>query len=174
MSISIAIDLDTVLNTLNDDWLKLYNEDFNDNLTSDKITEWNIAKFTKPECGKLIYDYLKIPGFFRNLGAQPYAQEVTEWMAKEFNLCIATAYVPEACLDKCRWVDEHFPHIGAERVIFINDKGKLNTDYLIDDGPHNLENFKGIGMVFDQPYNRYLENKLRVTDWRDIGRYFRG
>ena len=136
--LSIAIDLDTVLNTLNDDWLRMYNQDFNDNLTSEKITEWNIAKFTTPECGKLIYDYLKIPGFFRNLGVQPYAQEVTEWMAKEFDLCIATAYVPEACLDKCKWVDEHFPHIGAERVIFINDKSKLNADYLIDDRDLNI------------------------------------
>jgi 5'-nucleotidase len=174
MGTSIAIDLDTTLNTLNTDWLKLYNEDFNDNLTNECITDWNIAKFTKPECGKLIYDYLKIPGFFRNLGVQPHAQEVTEWMAKEFDLCIATAYVPEACMDKCRWVDEHFPHIGSGKVIFINDKSKLNADYLIDDGGHNIEAFKGIGMVFDQPYNRYLENKLRVTDWRDIGRYFRG
>ena len=172
--LSVAIDLDTTLNTLNDDWIKLYNEDFNDNLTSQDFTDWDMTKFVKPECGKLIYDYLKIPGFFRNLGVQQNAQQVTEWMAKEFDLYIATAYVPEACLDKCKWVDEHFPHIGSSKVIFINDKNKLNADYLIDDGPHNIEAFKGIGMIFDQPYNRHIEGKLRVYDWLEIGRYFRG
>ena len=136
--LTIAIDLDTTLNTLNEDWIKLYNEDFNDNITAADFTDWDMTKFIKPECGKLIYDYLKIPGFFRNLGVQPYAQDVTEWMAKEFDLFIASAYVPEACADKCKWVDEHFPHIGSNKVVFINDKSKLNADYLIDDGPHNI------------------------------------
>ena len=168
--ISIAIDLDAVLNTLNEDWIKRYNADYNDNLTNDDILTWKIEDFVK--CGNKIYDYLKEPGFFENLGVQPNAIEVTKWLSERFDICIATAYIPEACLDKAMWIDRHFPHIGSKKIIFCNDKGKILTDYLIDDGGHNIEAFKGKGVVFGQPYNRYLKKETRVNDWTDIKKYF--
>ena len=167
---SIAIDLDTVLNNLNEVWLERYNADYKDNVTNADLKTWDIASFVK--CGANIYDYLKEPGFFRNLKPQPYAIEATKWMAEHFDLCIATAYVPQACLDKAEWVDEYFPHIGSNNIIFCNDKGKILTDYLIDDGGHNIEAFKGRGIVYDQPYNEYLIGYPRVSNWLEIQAHF--
>lgn len=167
---SIAIDLDTVLNNLNDEWLKRYNADYDDNITNGDLLTWNIASFVK--CGNKIYDYLKEPGFFRNLKPQPNAIEVTKWLEDYFDLCIATAYVPEACVDKAEWVDKYFPHIGSKNIIFCNDKGKILTEYLIDDGGHNIEAFRGKGVVFDQPYNRYLTEYPRVHNWMETQAYF--
>ena len=54
---TIILDVDDVVLNLVPNWLKLYNRDFNDNLTKEQITEWNITKFIKPEAKYSIYQY---------------------------------------------------------------------------------------------------------------------
>lgn len=49
----IGIDLDNVLNNLNQEWIKLYNNDYDDNLAIEDIKDWNLHKYVK--CGKGIY-----------------------------------------------------------------------------------------------------------------------
>ncbi len=99
----IAIDLDDTLNNLCDSWLAPYNRDYNDNLTRKDLIKWEINELVKPECGIKIYDYLKEPGFFKNLDIQTGAKEVTAWLAEHYDLRIVTAYFPETCVDKAAW-----------------------------------------------------------------------
>lgn len=168
---SIGIDLDDTLNTLVDDWLIPYNKDFSDNIQRKDIPTWDIASCVK--CGEKIFDYLKTPGFFKNLGIQPYCQEVTKWLSDYADLYIVTAYIPETCVDKTEWVKSNLPHINHKNIIFTNNKGLIKTDYLIDDGGHNLEAFEGISLAFDQPWNKYLGYKYdRFYNWLDIKDYF--
>lgn len=170
----IGIDLDTTLNTLNEIWIDHYNKKYNDNLTNDDITDWNIANFVKPKCGNKIYDFLLQPHFFRNLDIQPNAKEVTKWLSQYFNLYIVTAYDYRTCVDKVEWVKFYLPHIKVENIIFVNNKGLIDTDYLIDDRGWNIEVFKNNGIIFDQPYNRYLNDKYdRIYNWLDIKNYFK-
>lgn len=168
--ISIGIDLDTTLNTLNVDWLDLYNKDYNDNLAPKDLLTWDMTKYVKPECNKKIFDYLFQPYFFRSLGIQPNAYEVTKYLQDTYNfdLYIVTAYSYQTCYDKAEWVKEHLPHIPVENIIFCNDKSKINMHYLIDDRDLNIETFKGIGIVFDQPYNRHLKDYIRCNGWLEI------
>lgn len=175
---SIGIDLDSTLNNLDDKWLELYNKDYNDKLTKDNLTSWNITSIVKPECGDKIHDYLLQPGFFKNLGMQPNAYEVTKWLSKLFDLYIVTAYHPKTCLDKALWVEKYLPQIPVRNIIFCNHKGLIKTNFLIDDGGHNIEDFSvsnkfGTPIVFDAPWNRYLDNVngikfIRVKDWLEI------
>ena len=59
----LAFDIDGVLADLHTAWLDEYNKDFDDNLTISYITQWEMDKFVKPECGKKIFNYLKRPLF---------------------------------------------------------------------------------------------------------------
>ena len=62
-----------------------------------------------------------------------------------------------------------------KNIIFINNKSLLDLDYLIDDGPHNFNNFKGTGLIFDMPYNREMivnDKLIRVKTWDDILLFF--
>lgn len=172
MKKTVGIDLDTTLNNIEEMWLQLYNKDYNDNLSPDQLLDWDITKFIKPECGRKIYDYLNLPNFFYELDIKPYAKEAVEWLSEYFNLYIVTSYTPNVCVDKARWVEKHLPFINQRNIIFCNNKGALNFDYLIDDGGHNLESFKQTGIVFDMPYNRYLMNYRRAYNWLDIKMIF--
>ncbi|HEY8464022.1 MAG TPA: 5'-3'-deoxyribonucleotidase [Bacillota bacterium] len=173
MKQSIGIDLDSTLNCLVDYWLEVYNQDYGDCLTYSDITNWDIQQFVKKECGPKIHDYTFRPGFFRHLKVKPYAVEITKFLAQYFDLYIITAYHWEACRDKAQWIIEHFPHINSKNIIFCNNKALIGTSFLIDDGPHNLESFKGEAILFDAPWNRFLGDRyFRAKDWREVGKFF--
>lgn len=170
----IGIDLDSTLNNLEEVWLKRYNKDYKDNIK--EWSQWDMEKVVKKECGNKIYDYLHEPGFFLNLDIKPNAKNVVESLSKDYELYIVTAYSPDTCMDKTKWVEKHGLNIDVKNIIFINNKGLLDLDYLIDDGPHNFENFKGTGLVFDMPYNKEIEDsqkRIRVKSWKEIEKFFK-
>lgn len=150
--------------------MERYNKDYNDNLKSHP--EWDIIKAVKKECGEKIFDYLSEPGFFYNLDIQKDAKEVVDYLSKYYDLYVVTAYLSETCVDKSKWIEKHDLTIPKENIIFINDKSILTLDYLIDDGPHNINNFGGFGIVYDMPYNQQnsLDKKpfARVKNWKQI------
>lgn len=169
----IGIDLDVTLNNLNHVWVSRYNKDYNDNL--EYFKEWKVENCVKKECGKKIFDYLKEPGFFYNLDIQPNAKEVVNFLSEKYELFIVTAYQPETCLDKANWVEKYGLNIKRENIIFINNKGLLKLDYLIDDGIHNFESFTGKGLLFsDRQNEKYplFPNMVRVNGWNNIKKYF--
>jgi 5'(3')-deoxyribonucleotidase len=49
-------------------------------------------------------------------------------------------------------------------------------DFLIDDGPHNIEAFDGTGILLDMPWNQHVERvHIRITrdnTWLQIKRLF--
>ena len=169
----IGIDLDSTLNNLEVVWAKKYNQDYNDNIV--EWPKWEFHEFVKPECGEKIYEYLHEPKFFYNLDIKKDAKKVVEFLSKHYELYIVTAYTPDTCQDKADWVKMQGLNIPQKNIIFINNKGILDLDYLIDDGPHNFDNFKGIGLVFDMLYNRHIEDsnyRTRVKTWEDILEFF--
>ena len=53
----ICIDIDGVVNNLPETVIDVYNEDYNDNLTINDITKYNIENFVKPEAKENFYKY---------------------------------------------------------------------------------------------------------------------
>lgn len=170
----IGIDLDATLNNLHDTWLELYNKDYNDNLGISDMIKWDIQDVVKPECGSKIFNYLLNPGLFYDLSIVEGAKEVVEFLAEHYDLYITTAYTAETCLDKTRWVQKQKLSVYKDNIIFINNKSLLDVDYLIDDGPHNFKDFKGIGVIFDMPYNKTLsgDKLVRCKGWHEIKDFF--
>ena len=173
MAIRIGVDLDTTLNDLEVVWLDRYNKDYGDCLTVEDMTDWDATLYVKPECGARVYDYLDEPGFFRHLGIKPGAREGMAFLWEHFEVFIVSAAHPHTVADKWGWIREHLPFIPYEHFIAASRKDLLNLDYLIDDGPHNIERFPGTGIVFDMPYNRHLPDRyLRFRNWEEITAFF--
>lgn len=168
----IAIDLDSTLNNLDDVWTEVISQDYSCTLTRADMKSWDASTWA-PEGCEDIFEPLKRPGWFRHLGVQPHAQEVVEWLSQHYEIFIATAYHPSTCVDKTEWIKEHFPMIDEKHIIFINPKYLLNTDYLIDDGPHNIEAFPQTGVLVDAPWNEHLgDDYPRMKDWLEIKEFF--
>lgn len=174
----LLIDLDDTLSDLVSKWLSVYNEEFNDNLCKEDIKSWEIVSYVKPEAVEKFFKYLQEPTFFESVDVKPYAQEVTERLVKRYELFVVTAYCPEACLAKCKWLRNNFPHIPEQNIVFCRDKGIIKADFMIDDGIHNIEDFKktnphGLPIVFDAPWNRYVGGKyIRAKDWIEVEEWF--
>lgn len=169
----IGIDLDTTLNNMEEVWLQKYNKDYNDNIKF--FRNWDIHKEVKKECGEKIYEYIHEPKFFYNLNIKPKAKETIDYLSKHYELYIVTAYTADVCQDKVSWILKHKLKIKEKNIIFINNKGILDLDYLIDDGPHNFDNFKGVGIVMDMMYNKHIKtdyNRVRAYNWADVKKFF--
>jgi 5'-nucleotidase len=173
---TLGIDLDDTLNNLCEVWIERYNKDYNDNITS--FNDWDCTKCVKQECGEKIYDYLSEPQFFYNTNIKENAFEVINFLLEYFDIYIVTAYRSKTCLDKTNWIKKHLPNINPENIIFCNNKGLLNLDFLIDDAAHNIKAFKQQAIVYNHPHNLSLGDNdgfndyIRVNNWLEIKELF--
>jgi 5'(3')-deoxyribonucleotidase len=169
----IGVDLDSTLNNLEEVWLARYNADYGDALTVKDMSNWDVTTYVKPECGKKMYDYLKEPGFFRNLDIKPMAKPVMEYLWNHFEVYIVSSSHPKVVGDKWDWIEHYLPFIPAKNFVPLHEKDLFKMDYLIDDGPHNIEAFSGTGILMDAAYNQHLKERyVRCYNWRDVFSYF--
>lgn len=162
--------MDSVICDLMSEWHRRYNEDYDDNLSVERLKCWDSTKYVKPECGEKIYHYLNEPGLFLNLKEIPHAIEVLERLSKVHEIIIVTSSVSTAFLEKEKWVEKHLPFIGKENIIFTHKKEKVYGDLLFDDAPHNLLSFQATGrlaVAMDYPYNQDVKVP-RVKSWLEF------
>ena len=134
----ILIDMDGVLCNLMDEWLRRYNAEYGDALSTEQITSWGPHRFAK--AGRRIYKYLSLPGFFRDLVPLPGAVEnMRRLLAAGFDVPIVTA--ASGHQDKRDWVSEHLPFFNTDNMIFAHRKELIRGDILFDDAPHHPERF---------------------------------
>ncbi|GAB2724271.1 5'(3')-deoxyribonucleotidase [Paenibacillus thermoaerophilus] len=168
----LLLDMDSVIVDLMTEWHRRYNEDYNDNLSVEKLASWESELYVKPECGTKIYDYLDQPGLFANLPPVPGAIECLYRMRDDYELIIVTSSRTYAYTEKEQWVERHLPFIGKRNLIFAHRKELIRGDLLFDDAPHNLEDFAATGrlaIAMDYPYNRNV-NVPRVNNWEQFER----
>ncbi|NLN26989.1 MAG: 5'(3')-deoxyribonucleotidase [Firmicutes bacterium] len=167
----ILIDMDGVLCNLMDKWLRRYNEDYGDALSTEQITSWGPHRFAK--AGRRIYKYLSLPGFFRDLVPLPGAVEnMRRLLAAGFDVLIVTA-ARRGHQDKRDWVSEHLPFFNTDNMIFAHRKELIRGDILFDDAPHHLERFAQYGgepIAMAYPYNAHVPYR-RVASWDDFTEY---
>ncbi|HZG72596.1 MAG TPA: hypothetical protein VEY51_13745 [Chondromyces sp.] len=170
---TLLIDMDSVICDLMTKWHSRYNEDYDDNLTVERLKCWNSEKYVKPECGIKIYNYLNEPGLFLGLDPLPHAIEVLERLHGKYDILIVTSSVSTAFSEKERWVEKHLPFIGKHNLIFSHRKNMIIGDLLFDDAPHNLKEFSStrrLAVAMDYPYNRDV-NVPRVKGWLEFEQF---
>ena len=116
--------------------------------------------------------YVRTKGFFRHApvinGSIPALLRLND----QYELFIVSAATefPQSMEEKYHWLDEHFPFISWQQMVFCGLKSVVKGDIMIDDHFRNLDNFEGRTILFTQPHNYGQDNKThtRVSSWQEI------
>jgi len=168
----IMLDVDAVVADLHAEWLRLYNHDYNDQLMVEEITDWDMTKFVKPECGKSIYKYLEFPDLYNQI--QPIdgaLSGVKHLRSLGHRVVFATSGTYSH--PKYHWLvrNDFDPGEWGRDYMVVHDKGLLKGDLLIDDRPKNIEDFGSPkSIIFSQPWNKTFFWNYRAESWHDVTR----
>jgi 5'(3')-deoxyribonucleotidase len=167
----IGVDIDGVVADINPVWLDFYNTEYDDNLKIEDITAWNIAQFTKPACGKKMYDILAYPDFYKTVKPVQGAIEGIKRLQKAgYRLYYVSACVPGTLDQKQEWMYKYVPNYHWNQTVFIFDKFLINLDGIIDDGPHNLDQMPSyISTIrFETLYNVGVKANAHTNTWANM------
>jgi len=175
----ILIDFDGVIADLHSEWIRLYNEKWNDDLRPEEVVHWDISGFVKREAQKGVFEILGWPGLYDNVQPLPDAIESLRALTSlRVPWVIATTCSYHNMIrGKSEWLYRHgltsSEEYPADRMIIVRDKGLLRGLAMVDDYHENLDSFKGPGILFDKPYNQE-SNHIRFAGWKDALPYLLG
>lgn len=112
--------------------------------------------------------------FYRNLAPIPGAKTALKAALKAGHdvRIVTSPWVsnPTCASDKLNWVVRYYGAHWGQRVIITTDKTLVRGDVLIDDKPEvtGSDDPTWEHILFDQPYNREVENKRRITRWTEL------
>ena len=163
----ICIDIDGVVNNLPETVIEVYNEDYNDNLTIDAVTKYNIENFVKPEAKENFHKYFTDKRVWKRI--KPINVKAVQWLIDNHEVYFVTATECENLYPKQRWLSRTFKNIDLrKRLVRCYDKADLICcDFLIDDCTKNLISGNYIPVCIRYPWNsdfrgvRYYE----VAGW---------
>lgn len=116
--------------------------------------------------------HVRSKGFFRTAPVIADSTEGLKYLNDKHKVLIVSSATefPQSLAEKQEWLNEHFPFIGWEQMIFCGRKDSIKGDIMIDDHLKNLSTFEGRKLLFTQPHNIYVEDKSyqRVSGWKDI------
>lgn len=164
----LLIDQDEVLAETMAEMVLRFNKDHGTNYTIQDIKTWDLSEsFVGLE--KALH-YFRQEGFFYSLKPTDGAIEVMEDLISRYDVFIVTAGEPCSHGDKERWVKEYMPFFPIDNIIFCKRKGAVWGDVLLDDAPHNLNDFKDIGLpvIFDRPHNKTVKDFDRVNSFYEF------
>jgi 5'-nucleotidase len=165
----ISIDMDGVIANMYSQFQKMYAEEFGKVLSLDEITG-------KPEHDAFtnVLTYVNSPGFFRTAPVMENSQRVLKLLNDQYKIFIVSAAMefPNSLVEKQSWLNEHFPFITWQQMVFCGSKEIIKADIMIDDHFKNLDVFTGETILFTQPHNKLADARhhTRVESWQEIER----
>jgi 5'(3')-deoxyribonucleotidase len=165
--VNILIDIDDTVASLIPVWLNFYNKDNDDNLTEDKILNWDIGSFSK--IGNRFYDYIKDP----NLNLYDYIKPIYGalkgvGLMRSLGHCITFVTAYDYYNRKYYWLEKHRFLSNVDEYICTHAKYKIKGDLMIDDNFDNVSMFDGKAWLINRPWNKNFEFENRVENWKDI------
>jgi len=145
----------------------MYNKDFNDNLTVDKITSWGIQDFVKSEARDAILEYVNRPEVFEK--SKPIcgsAHALSYLKSQGYRIIFISVNNPDNV--KNRWLKKYGFIESDDDVVIATDKSLIKCQFLVDDNPKNLLNIDGIGILFTQPHNKNIDWFPRANNWQEV------
>lgn len=183
----IGVDCDDVVINLVPNWLKFYNEEWNDNLTINDIKSWNIAEFVKYECGSKIFEYIH-PINKRDFNIYNFCEPIEGSLAgirllENLGHRVVFVTASNKMETKYNWLMLNNFLLSRKDFIQAYDKSLIRLDYLIDDRFENIEdiissNNNSKGILYSKPWNEKFPNTnskkqyYRKNSWTEIMAYF--
>lgn len=166
----LLFDMDDILALFVPELLKRFNAAHGTNHKVEDCVSWYLTELF----GEDILDFSKQENFYESLEPVPGAIETFKrlYESEKYEMYIVSAGEAFSCVGKIAWLQKYMPFFPLDNFILTKSKDAVWGDLLFDDGPHNAEKFKDIGLpvVFDMPYNRHLTNYLRVYSWEEFER----
>lgn len=107
-------------------------------------------------------------GFFASLAPISGGLDALNELAihNEVFICTSPISTYQHCVpEKYEWVEKHLGKDWVKKIIVTKDKTVVRGNFLIDDRPKidGLDNPSWEHILYDQPYNRSVHNKCRLT-----------
>ena len=164
----IAIDMDGVLSDTVEQFIAWEEKETGIRKTLEDI-------MGKPELEVFTHSkkHLHTEGFFRYTSVIENSQEVVQKLNEKYDVYIVSAATefPKSLTEKQSWLNEFFPFITWQQMVFCGSKAIIQADIMIDDHFKNLNNFTGpLSILFTQPHNAHADNgrHKRVNSWNEI------
>lgn len=163
----IAVDMDGVLADVTEHFITYHERDFGERLTRKEMVG-------RPELDSFprVREYVFTEGFFRTAPVVPGSQDVLYRLhqAHEVFIVSAATEFPQSLPEKQAWLNEHFPFISWQQMVFCGLKTVIQADVMIDDHFKNLDHFPHTTILFTQPHNLLHDagRHQRVHSWEEI------
>lgn len=167
----LLCDVDDVLGSLVSPTLSIYNKIYDDNLNTSDITEWDITKFVKPECGNKIYDIMTSPSIYDIVTPLEGALDGINFIRSEgIRVVFVTAAFLSVAGRKFIWLEDNDFQPTKENYIETFDKSLIIGDYMIDDNLTNVRSTNAKNKIlFNAPWNLGLKwSGNRANNWNNV------
>ena len=166
----IAIDMDEVIADANIRFSQWYKRDYGTEFTAEQLGSHHFVDLLPDEHKYVIKEYVYHDDFFKDLDVIPGSQEVIKALYEKYEIFITTAAMefPNSFLPKLKWMQDNFPYITWNNIVYCGDKSIINADYLIDDNVKHFKRFIGQGILFTASHNKNVEWDVRVNNWQEV------
>lgn len=159
--------MDGVLADVYSQFIKMHAEEF-----GKELLLADLEGKTESEAFPGLLKHVNSKGFFRDAPLIEGCQEYVKRLNEKYKVFIVSAAMefPGSLREKQLWLNEHFPFITWQQMVFCGSKEIINCDIMIDDHFKNLDYFSGETILFTQPHNKLADPKhhKRVNNWEDV------
>lgn len=133
----VGVDIDETINNQISAILVKYNKKYNDNLTINDITDYNIQKFLKPTCKNIFKEFCSKKFLKKLKMTQETIKALTE-LNDKYTLYFVTSAHPKTLEVRDKWLSKYLPWYSSKQLIVCRRKSLLQLDWLVDDCFDNL------------------------------------
>ncbi len=169
----LLIDMDDVMADATGQFIRFYENEFGVRVTREELRYKDECEGF-PDHHDVVKQFPFRENFFATMVPHAGSQEVVEALTKKYEVFIVSAAMefPQSLTEKFNWLQIHFPFLHWKQFVFCGSKAVVHGDYMIDDLPHNLENFTGDKFIFSAPHNLHYNQFARLSNWREVSERF--
>lgn len=159
--VTFVVDLDGVLRDIFSQMIKLYNNEFGENLKPEDVKDYDVeVSFPKAHAayGSSYHYFFEKHADYVFLLSAPMegAVEAMKRLKKCGKVAIAT--IQSTTHNKIlalKWLDKW--NVPYDEIRFVDFKTDIDCDYFIEDNPKNMEGAGGLKILIDAPYNQGVD-----------------
>jgi 5'(3')-deoxyribonucleotidase len=163
---TFVVDLDGVLRDIFSQMIKLYNNEFGENLKSEDVKNYDVeVSFPKAHAayGSSYHYFFEKHADYVFLLSPPMegAVEAIKRLKEYGKIVIATIQpTTHNKILALKWLDKW--GVPYDEIRFVDTKAGVKCDYFIEDYPKNMEGADGLKILIDAPYNQGVDE---VNGW---------
>ena len=166
---SLLIDMDGVMADTMGGMFEYVEKHYGHSLAHEDVIDYWFSGLPRDD----ILAAMRSVGFFRHLDVITGSVRAIKRLREQYNgnvyVCSAPMEGAPLCEGEKRdWLAEHYDEQFAREAIISTDKSVVPGRVIIEDNP-NISGGMWRPVMFDQPYNRMVQQYPRMYGWHDLG-----